>query len=156
MTAGAARRKFLALLDPADPPRLDATARPSAKGEAEIVTAVAAMPLESEAPGRSKHLLALALLWHDHLDASHKISQDLEDPDGSYVHMLMHRREGDYENAKYWVDRVGEHALFKKLGWDPNAMVDRCQRAVASGDASELIDAQRREYLQLAESFFAS
>jgi hypothetical protein len=152
-----ARRIFLALLDPSDPPALDATARASSKSEADVVAAVKAIALETEAPGRSQHLLALALLWHDHLDASHNISQDLKDADGSYVHALMHRREGDYENTKYWIARVGKHAVYGQLGkpWDANAMVDRCQKAVAAGGSdAELIDLQRREYLLLAESFF--
>jgi hypothetical protein len=154
---GNERRKYLALLDPSDPPRLDATARASSMTEANVAATVNAIALETEAPGKTKHLLALALLWHDHLDASHKISQDLKDADGSYVHALMHRREGDYENTKYWIARVGKHAVYDQLGksWDPNAMVDRCQKAAsAAGSHADLIDLQRREYLLLAESFF--
>src|SRR5262245_25063275 len=46
-------------------------------------------------------LAGLWLLAND-LNASHRISQELETPEGSYWHAVMHRREGDYGNAKYW------------------------------------------------------
>lgn len=55
------------------------------------------------------------LLWNDALDESHTISQELENQTGSYWHGIMHRREPDYSNSKYWFGRVGTHPIFPEL-----------------------------------------
>ena len=36
-------------------------------------------------PAKAELIRALLLLWHDHHDASHVISQGIENPDGSFV-----------------------------------------------------------------------
>ena len=55
------------------------------------------------------------LLWNDALDSSHKIVQNIGTKTGNYWHAIMHRREPDYSNAKYWFDRVGSHPIFPTL-----------------------------------------
>ena len=65
---------------------------------------------QSEALCRS----ALWLLAGE-LDRSHTLSQSIETPDGSYWHGIMHRREGDFWNSKYWFRRVGRHPVLGQL-----------------------------------------
>src|SRR5205814_5252351 len=43
-------------------------------------------------------------LWSlfDYFEQSHEISQAIATPSGSYWHAMLHRREPDASNAKYW------------------------------------------------------
>ena len=76
-------------------------------------------------------------LWHNYLDESHKISQEIETSAGSAWHGIMHRREGDFWNANYWFARVNDEALFSgvaeeftHLGFDVAALPPRLSKLV--------------------------
>ena len=125
-------------------------------------------------PQASQLLGSAALLWHDHLDASHTISQDVHSGDGSLLHGIMHRREPDYPNAKYWFNRTGQHAAFDELpercqpflagtslstlaedSWNPFEVVDTVSRAANSSTEYALLQrVQAEEIAVLLERTF--
>ena len=101
----------------------------------------------------------LSALWlhHDFLDESHQISQSIPTSTGSFWHGIMHRREGDYWNSKYWFRQVENHPVFsllsstvsklldsmeseqneinemtKKMSWDPFFYVDMVEKYIGS------------------------
>jgi len=86
-------------------------------------------------------------LFFDFLDESHELSQGIETPDGSFWHAIMHRREPDADNSKYWWRRVGKHPVLDSLrerapalGYaftTPAAFVDHCERVRDSGSPNE-------------------
>jgi hypothetical protein len=90
--------------------------------------------------------LAGLWLYHDFLDESHAVSQDLPSPEGSFWHAVMHRREPDPSNSKYWWRRVGSHPVL--VEWDPFAFVDACEKHRGTGSATEetLKQQQLREW----------
>src|SRR5262245_49015768 len=103
-------------------------------------------------PAAQGCLAGLWLLAND-LDSSHHISQELSTPEGSFWHAVMHRREGDYGNAKYWFRRVGHHPVLEALGsaWDPFVFVDQVEACVTrnTGDKERLRELQMREWILL-------
>ncbi len=124
-------------------PSLGPERRVDVKSVAEIEQAI-----DPKLPNRDL-ILALVLLWHDHLDESHNISQNIDNADGSYVHGLMHRREPDYGNAKYWFRRVGPHPVFAQMksvdpAWEPFSFIDACAAARGQSDP-RLLNLQARE-----------
>ncbi|HEY4356570.1 MAG TPA: hypothetical protein VGN16_12535 [Acidobacteriaceae bacterium] len=53
----------------------------------------------------------LHALWQDaqgKWSAAHELAQDVETPDGAWVHAYLHRKEGDAFNAAYWYRRAGK------------------------------------------------
>jgi hypothetical protein len=60
---------------------------------------------------------AFAGLWlyFGAFEEAHEIVQDLDTPEGSYWHALIHRMEPDAWNSGYWFRRVGHHAIFPAL-----------------------------------------
>ena len=113
-------------------------------------------------------------LWNDSLVRAHELAQEIGDATGSYLHGVMHRREPDYENSKYWFRRVGRHPLFPDVrtatlralsdrpdlrqgidvapDWDPFRMVDWCREAARKPELEAVLRrVQAREIELLAE-----
>lgn len=114
-------------------------------------------------------------LYFGFLDEAHRIVQAIDTPEASYWHAVMHRREGDYANAKYWVRQAGHLPIFDELAqivavqgghlaeamfsggggdtsWDGAKWVDVCRAACtqrAPFDAAETAESLRQ--IQQAE-----
>lgn len=168
------------LLETPDLPPLGPEVRPSATPIPPLEAAVKKLVQEFSLPAGVGELFQAGLyLWHDHLDEAHTIVQELENKDGSLLHGIMHRREPDYGNAKYWFRRVGPHPSFLSLAvkagdfleereesdlrarlvpnnsWDPFAFVDACEDALNGqfpGKTRVLQEVQKLEF----ECFFDS
>ena len=102
----------------------------------------------------------------DALDAAHKIFQDEPGNLGSYWHGMMHRREGDFDNARYWFRRAGRLPIFEKMHeaatevsanmarqatWDAYLLTGMCEQA-KFGDTEavkECVVLQRVEFEQM-------
>ena len=83
-------------------------------------------------------------LFQNFLDESHSISQEIHSAEGSYLHGIMHRREGDYSNAKYWFRKAGLEGFFEILeSWiaeDPT-IEESIKQQFALFDPFRLVDA---------------
>lgn len=84
---------------------------------AELVSKPVVSPSDADA------LMAGLWLWHDWLDESHTISQSIETESGSFWHGIMHRREGDFSNAKYWYARCRNHPVLRSIGQYANEIL---------------------------------
>ena len=83
-------------------------------------------------------------------EKAHQVAQDLETPEGRFWHAILHRREPDAGNAKYWFRQVGTHPIFAELAteaeklehgsaWNPAAFVDDCEAVRDTGTESEMV-----------------
>jgi len=96
-------------------------------------------------------LQAAIWLYVDELERSHRVSQSIDSPTGSFWHAIMHRREGDFGNSRYWLRQTGSHPVWNDLaqvGYEPYDFLS--QVSMDSGKNSpELVDMQRAEWRML-------
>ena len=110
------------------------------------------------------------LLLAGGLEDAHRIVQDFDTPEARYWHGIVHRREPDPSNAKYWFRQLGHHAVFDDLvskvtsgdlpskravnhilqsgKWDPFRFVDLCddcEKGAQSELRNELLIIQQKE-----------
>jgi hypothetical protein len=93
-------------------------------------------------PQMAAACLAGLWLYHDFLDESHRLSQDSDDVSFRFWHGIIHRREPDYGNAKYWFRRVGNHPIYGRL-LDEARALGRNDPAAASDPAMRRLLAER-------------
>lgn len=174
--------QFKQFLATPEPPALGPEPRAGVMTEAAFNAKLGALFRETKLSAPQQELIrSLLLLWHDHLDASHNISQGIENTDGSFLHAIMHRREPDYWNAKYWWRRVGAHPAFREMArrvgellassrqreeadlakrllpggkWDACAFVDACEAAVGSAERETLLREMQRIEMEVLLEFF--
>jgi hypothetical protein len=146
-----------AILKAAGPMPLDAGTVNAALSQQLIAFDFEAASAPATIQDRAAARACLAGLWLriNHLDRSHRISQTLDTAEGSFWHAIMHRRERDYANSKYWFRRVSQHLVFARIAsnWDPFEFVDLVEECVThhAGDENELRELQSREWDALFE-----
>jgi hypothetical protein len=109
-------------------------------------------------------LVRAGLLYaYDAIDESHRIVQEIASSQASYWHGMLHRREGDFENSRYWFRRTGRLGVFPEMharaaevsplmgrqaDWDPYVLVGQCEQARFGGDVDrkDLVALQRIEF----------
>ena len=70
---------------------------------------------------------ALLALWWDgqgNWEQAHEVAQEVENPDGAWVHAYLHRKEGDLGNAGYWYRRAGRPPATGALEREWNDIVE--------------------------------
>ena len=99
----------------------------------------------------------------DALDDAHAFFQNAKGDLAAYWHGMMHRREGDFENARHWYRRAGALPCFATLhraasefsadmarqqNWDPYLFTGECEQARfgAEENVRELVRLQRVEF----------
>ncbi|MEM9753727.1 MAG: hypothetical protein AAF916_10125 [Planctomycetota bacterium] len=133
-----------------------------------------ALPVVRELAGQDafadrSDLLAGLFLYADDLDTAHGHAQDDATPTGSFWHAIVHRREGDFDNARYWYAKASHHPAMSHIdlvgggagsgtdvaAYDPDAFVRQVQHAhqadERNGATPALMSTQRKEWKALFE-----
>jgi hypothetical protein len=106
-------------------------------------------PLRSEIDWK---LVKGGLLYASNLlAAAHSIFQEVDSQEGAYWHGMLHRREGDFDNARYWLRRAGRvEGISLMTGFSPVSFVSECEEADRKGLCpAHLLETQRMEWLSM-------
>jgi hypothetical protein len=104
-------------------------------------------------PGVVPLVRSLLLLMAGDLERAHILVQEASDADGTYIHGIVHRVEGDFDNARYWFRRTAVHPAAAEIyrraavnspkvadctGWDPVWVTDWVESTNRTGADEEL------------------
>jgi hypothetical protein len=96
---------------------------------------------------------SLLLLTAGDLERAHRLVQEASNADGTYIHGIVHRIEGDFDNARYWFRRTAVHPIapeiYRKAAansprvancttWDPVWVTDWVEASKQMGADEEL------------------
>jgi hypothetical protein len=142
------RDDLLQKLHPSEPSDRDLFRRLQAADDAQLLGGNAV------APGGNAGLVRGALYYAvDALSEAHALFQEANNDLGAYWHGMLHRREGDFDNARYWHRRAGVLPAFATMhraasevsgdmarqdNWDPYLFTGQCEQA--RHGAPELVD----------------
>lgn len=98
-------------------------------------------------------LLAGLWLYIDDLEAAHRLCQTHEGtPTFDYWHTILHRREGDFGNSRYWLRRAAKQELLQDKTQLAEALglIDGVEAMQGnSWDTANLVLRQRQEWWKL-------
>ena len=104
-------------------------------------------------PGVVQFVRSLLLLTAGDLERAHILVQEASDADGTYIHGIVHRTEGDFDNARYWFRRTPVHPaaaeIYRRAAvnsprvascatWDPVWLTDWVESTKRTGADEEL------------------
>jgi hypothetical protein len=96
---------------------------------------------------------SLLLLTAGDLERAHILVQEATNADGTYIHGIVHRTEGDFDNARYWFRRTPVHPaaaeIYRKAAanspkiascttWDPILVTGWVEASKSTGADEEL------------------
>jgi hypothetical protein len=143
------RDDLLQRLHPTEPSDRELCRRVQAASDAQLVGEKATLRT-----GSKVELVRGALFYAvDALSEAHALFQEVANDLGAYWHGMMHRREADFDNARYWHRRAGTLPAFAAMhraaveasndmarqpNWDPYLFTGQCEQA--RHGAPELVD----------------
>ena len=104
-------------------------------------------------PGVVPFVRSLLLLTAGDLERAHILVQEASNADGTYIHGIVHRTEGDFDNARYWFRRTPVHLaapeIYRRAAvnspkvascatWDPVWVTDWVEASKRTGADEEL------------------